>query len=136
MGGRRRRIGLLGFAYAIATVVCLGTAAQATFRIRTLNASADWIDAQLKSEESDYEATLQSRFIDQELQSFRERHRVLAASSAWWQIRLGLVMFWVLASFAFYVYRAVTSLSQEVTQSGGPVQGPAPLSARPTAAEG
>jgi hypothetical protein len=131
MGGRRRRIGLLGFAYAIATLVCLGTAAQATFRIRTLNASADWIDAQLKSEESDYEATLQSRFIDQELQSFRERHRVLAASSAWWQIRLGLVMFWVLASFAFYVYRVVTSLSQEVTQ-----QGPAPLSATPTAAEG
>jgi len=132
MGGRRRRIGLLGFAYAIATVVCLGTAAQATFRIRTLNASADWIDAQLKSEESDYEATLQSRFIDQELQSFRERHRVLAASSAWWQIRLGLVMFWVLASFAFYVYRVVTSFSQEVTQQGGP----APLSATPTAAEG
>ncbi len=131
-GGRRRRIGLLGFAYAIATVACLGTAAQATFRIRTLNASADWIDLQLKSEESDYEATLQSRFIDQELQSFQERHRVLAAASAWWQIRIGLVMLWILASFAFYVYRVISSFSQEVTQQGPAPQGPALLgTARP-----
>jgi hypothetical protein len=130
--GRRRGIGLLGFAYAIATVACLGTAAQATLRIRTLNDSADWIDLQLKSEESDYEATLQSRFIDQELQGFRERHRVLTASSAWWQIRLGLMMFWVLASFAFYVYRVITSFSQEVTQ-GPPLALPL---ARPTAVEG
>ena len=113
-GGARLGIGLWGFAYAIITVACLGTAAQATYRIRTLDASAGWIDLQLGSEESDYEATLQSRFVDQELQSFRERHRVLAASSAWWQIRLGLMMFWVLTSFAFYVYRAVSSFSEEV----------------------
>ncbi len=134
-GGRRRGIGLLGVAYAIGTAACLGSAAQATLRIRTLNASADWIDVQLKSEASDYDATLQSRFIDQELQSFRERHRVLAASSAWWQIRLGLLMLWVLSSFAFYVYRVVTTFSQEVTQAAPPAsRGPA--SATPTAVEG
>jgi len=120
------------------TLACLGAAAQATFRIRTLNASADWIDNQLRGEESDYEATLQSRFIDQELQSFRERHRVLAASSTWWQIRIGLVMLWILVSFAFYVYRVISSFSQEVSSpaQGGP---PMPLgqsSARPTAAGG
>ena len=115
MAGGRHRIGLLGVAYAIATVACLGTAAEATYRIRTLDASADWIDTQLKSEESDYEATLQSRFVDQELQSFRERHRVLGASSAWWQIRLGLLILWVLLTFAFYVYRTISSFTQEVT---------------------
>ena len=117
------------------SVACLGAAGQATLRIRTLNASADWIDTQLRGEESDYEATLQSRFIDQELQSFRERHRVLAASSAWWQLRIGLVMLWILASFAFYVYRVIASFSQEVTQPSPPL----PLgqsSARPTAAGG
>src|SRR5580704_17591151 len=97
------------------SVACLGAAAQATLRIRTLNASADWIDTQLQSEESDYEATLQSRFIDQELQSFRERHSVLGASSTWWQIRLGLLILWVLLTVAFYVYRVIVSFSQEVT---------------------
>jgi len=118
------------------SLACLSAAADATLRIRTLNASADWIDTQLKGEESDYEATLQSRFIDQELQSFRERHRVLAASSAWWQIRIGLVMLWILSSFAFYVYRVISSFSQEVTQQGSPSPGSTTLSARPTAAGG
>jgi len=113
-GGEGRRFGIWGVAYAIVTVACLGSAAAATFRIRTLNASADWIDTQLRSEESDYEATLQTRYVDQELQGFRERHLVLAASSTWWQIRLALLMFWVLASFSFYVYRVISSFSQEI----------------------
>jgi hypothetical protein len=102
-------------AYAIMTAACLGTAAEATYRIHTLDSSASWIDLQLGSEESNYEATLQSRYVDQELQSFSERHIVIAASAAWWQIRLGLLMFWVVASFAFYVFRVVTSFSEELS---------------------
>jgi hypothetical protein len=117
-------MGFWGIAYAAISVACLGMAVQTTFRIRTLNASASWIDQRLGSEASDYDATLQSRYIDQELQSFRERHRLLTESSAWWQLRLGILMFWVVASFAFYIYRVISNFSQEVTQGGSP---PLPL---------
>ena len=120
-GQRARRTGIWRIAYAIVTVGCLGTAAFATYRIATLEGSATFIEGQLKSQSTDYEATLQTRYVDQEMQSFRERHQLLSESTGWWQLRLGLIIAWVLASFAFYIHGVISGFSEEIVEATRPV---------------
>jgi hypothetical protein len=109
------RIGPWGLGYVTLSALCLGTAGYASYRIGTLQSSAAWIDDRVHSQAGDYEATLQSRFVDQEMQSFRERHELLSAASAWWQVRLGVLMAWVLGSFAYYIHRVISGFSEELT---------------------
>lgn len=117
------RIGPWGVVYATISLLCLGFIGYSTYRVRTLEGSASWIQERLRSQATDYEATLQSRYVDEEMQSFRERHQLLAESSSWAEIRLGLLMAWVLSSFAFYIHRVISRFAEEVTD--GPQASPA-----------
>ncbi len=104
------------WAYLGLSVGCAALAGAATWRIQVLETSAHWIEGQLKDQAQAYANTLQGRYVDDEMESFRERRSLLSSSATWFQIRIGCVMLWVLASFAFYIQRAVASLSEEITE--------------------
>jgi hypothetical protein len=98
------------------SVVCAAGAAAATWRIHTLETSAHWIEGQLKDQATAYANTLQGRYVDDEMEGFRERRELLGSSATWFQVRIGCLMLWVLATFAFYIQRAIASLSEELTE--------------------
>ena len=104
------------WAYLGVSVACVALAAGATWRIHTLETSAHWIEGQLKDQALAYANTLQGRYVDDEMESFRERRSLLTSSATWFQIRIGCLMLWVLATFAFYIERAIASLSEEITE--------------------
>jgi hypothetical protein len=105
------------WAYLGVSVACAAGAAGATWRIHTLEASAHWIEGQLRDQATAYANTLQGRYVDDEMESFRERRSLLGSSATWFQIRIGCLMLWVLATFAFYIQRAIASMSEEITEA-------------------
>ena len=114
---RRRDIYVL-VAYLTASALCLGVAGFATYRIVMLDRAAHWIDGRLTAQAADYADTLQSQFVDEEMQSFRERHQLLSASATWWQVRLGVLMLWAVISLGYFVQRTVHAFSREITELG------------------
>ncbi|MHB8419415.1 MAG: hypothetical protein ACYDCL_15175 [Myxococcales bacterium] len=104
------------WAYLGTSVACAALAGGATWRIHTLETSAHWIEGQLHDQAQAYANTLQGRYADDEMESFRERRSLLTSSATWFQIRIGCLMLWVLATFAFYIHRAISSLSEELTE--------------------
>jgi hypothetical protein len=114
----RRKEVLVLAAYVATSAVCLGVAGLATYRIVSLDRAAHWIDGRLVAQAADYADTLQSQFVDEEMQSFRERHQLLSASATWWQVRLGMLMLWGVVSLAYFVQRTLHSFSREITEMG------------------
>ncbi len=110
--GRRRPWAL--WIYGLVTAGCMAGAVAATARIQTLERSTHWVEDQVASRARDYATTLQGRYVDDEMANLRERRGLLASAATWWQLRLACLMLWVLASFAFYIQRAVASLSEEL----------------------
>jgi hypothetical protein len=117
-GDQRRKELVFLVAYLAASALCLGVAGLATYRIFSLDRAAHWIDGRLTVQAADYADTLQSQFVDEEMQSFRERHQLLSASSTWWQVRLGVMMLWGIVSLAYFVQRTLHSFSREITELG------------------
>jgi hypothetical protein len=117
-GEPRRRETYVLLAYLFASAICLGLAGFATYRIIVLDSAAHWIDGRLTAQAADYADTLQSQFVDEEMQSFRERHQLLTASATWWQVRLGVLMLWGVLSLAYFVQRTVHAFSREITELG------------------
>ena len=70
-GEPRRKETYVLAAYLTASALCLGVAGFATYRILTLDRAAHWIDGRLTAQAADYADTLQSQFVDEEMQSFR-----------------------------------------------------------------
>jgi hypothetical protein len=101
--------------YLAVCASCVGMGVFSTWEIHSREAAAQWIEGQLKDQEQSYAATLQGRYADDEMESFRERRSLLTSSATWFQVRIGCVMLFVLASFAFYIKRAISSLSEELT---------------------
>jgi hypothetical protein len=106
--------------YLVVSGACLGTIGYAGWRARELRRSAVWVEARLETQARDYTATLQSRYADQEMESLRERHALLAAATLWWQVLLGCGMLFVLASFAFYIDRSIYRWSDEISEGAPP----------------
>jgi len=104
--------------YLAASALCLGLVGFASYRIYTLDRAAHWIDGRLNAQAADYADTLQSQFVDAEMQSFRERHQLLSASATWGQLRLGMLMLWGIVSLAYFVQRTLHSFSREITELG------------------
>jgi hypothetical protein len=102
-------------AYLAVCTACVGLGLFSTWQIHSREAAAHWIDGQLKNQEQSYAATLQGRYGDDEMESFRERRTLLSSAATWFQVRIGCIMLLVLASFAFYIQRAIASLSEEIT---------------------
>ena len=102
-------------AYLAVCVGCVGLGIFATWQIQSREAAAHWIDGQLKNQEQSYAQTLQGRYGDEEMESFRERRTLLSSAATWFQVRIGCVMLLVLATFAFYIQRAIASLSEEIS---------------------
>lgn len=110
-----RKVPWVVLVYGTVTLLCLVASALATVRMQTLNSSAGFLESRLHTQAQDYAATLQGRYMDDEMASLQERRALLTSSAGWWQLRLGCLMAWVLASFAFYLQRSVVTLTEEIT---------------------
>ncbi len=113
-GGRGRAGAWAAWAYLAVTLACAGTGGAATWRIARLERSVRFLAGQLEGEAQTYAATLQTRYADGEMASFQERRVLIEAASTWWQIRLACLMVWVLATFAFYIQRSISTLAEEI----------------------